>query len=89
MKGLFANCYSTLYDGLNMLKHIIHTQAHTHTHTHRTGVLLLQESLSLALFCYLVTLPKVDHSRDFTIFTAYRSIHQFPATIEIYLIYLI
>ncbi len=37
-RGLFANCYSTIHDGLNVLKHIIHahirTHIHTHTHTH-------------------------------------------------------
>ncbi len=44
---------------------------------------------SLALFCYLVTLPEVDHSRYFAIFTTYRSIYQFPATIEICLVYLL
>ncbi len=94
-RGLFANCCYTIHDGLNVLKHIIctHTCTHTHTHTHArthtyTGALRLEENLSLPLFCYLVTLPEVDHSRDF-IFTAYRSIHQFPATIEICLVYLL
>ncbi len=32
--------------------------------------------LRLTLFCYLVTLPEEDHSRDFAILSAYRSIHQ-------------
>ncbi len=31
--GLFANCYSTINDGLNIIKHIKHT--HTYTHTHK------------------------------------------------------
>ncbi len=51
-QGLFANCYSTIH-GLNVLKYIY---THTHTRTHRSGVLGFEESLSLALFCYFVTL---------------------------------
>ncbi len=75
-RGLFANCYYTMHGGLNVLKHI----THTHTHTHTQGVLQFEERvLRLALICYLITLPEVDHSRFFAIFTAYRYIHQFPA----------
>ncbi len=51
-QGLFANCYSTIY-GLNLLKHIY---THTHMHTHRYGVLRFEESLSLTLFCYPLSL---------------------------------
>ncbi len=58
-------------------------------HTHRTGVLRLEESLSLALFCYLITLTEADYNRDFAIFTAYRSINQFPVTIETCSVYLL
>ncbi len=57
-QGLFAKCYSTIHDGLNVIKHI-----HTYAHTHTSGVLRLEESLKLALFCYLVTLTEVDHKQ--------------------------
>ncbi len=51
-----------------------HTRTHTHTHaygicthtyahTHRSGALRFEESLSLAHFCYLVTLTEVDQKQ--------------------------
>ncbi len=51
------------------------TNTYTHMHTHKEFC-GLKRDLRLTLFCYLVTLPEEDHSRDFAIFTAYRSIHQ-------------
>ncbi len=45
---LFANCYSTIH-GLNLIKYI------NNTYTHTFRVLQLEESLKLALLCYLVT----------------------------------
>ncbi len=58
-------------------------RAKIHTYTNRSGVLWFEESLSLALFCNLVTLNGGRSQ------AAYRSIHQFPATIEICLVYLL
>ncbi len=60
-QGLFANCYSTIHDKLNLIKHI-HTHTHTYIYTH-THTDQFEESLRLTLFCYLVTLNEVDHKQ--------------------------
>ncbi len=48
------------YTWTKRTKNTLYTHTHTHIyeHTYRTGALRLEESLSLALFCYLVTLPE-------------------------------
>ncbi len=75
-QGLFTNCYSTLH-GLNFKQHI-------HTHTHTFWVLRLEESLSQHSFLSFNFYERKITSRDFAVFSTYRSIHQFSTNRDLF-----
>ncbi len=67
----------------------MHTHTHTNTHTQvRSFAVWRKFKYSTLLLSRNFTRGR-SQVRDFAIFIAYRSIHQFPSTIEIYLVYLL